>query len=176
MISSRAVAETRNTGLGPKGRCAAQCTQARASAATASSDDATVTQFVDHFRRELLRRRFQRAQANFWIKRCLVRRVDAGEVAYLAGIGFLVKAFRITAGTFFHWRIHKDFQKFAVLAPIPGPHALVAVRRDERNQPDDPCLDEQFGDLSDAADVFDAVGFAETKITVQAVADVVAVE
>jgi hypothetical protein len=42
MINSRAVVETRNTGLGPNGRNAAQTEQARASLAIPSSDDTTI--------------------------------------------------------------------------------------------------------------------------------------
>ena len=54
MISSRAVAEIRNTGRGPNGKCAAQTAQARASAARSSGDDATVTQFGDDLIRQCL--------------------------------------------------------------------------------------------------------------------------
>ena len=54
--------------------------------------------------------------------------------------------------------------------------ALGAIGRDERAQHDQSALHHELGDLADAADVLDAVGFGEAEIAVQAVAHIVAVE
>jgi hypothetical protein len=53
MISSRAVVETRSTGLGPNGKEAAQTVQARAWRAITSSDDTSITQVLDHLSGQL---------------------------------------------------------------------------------------------------------------------------
>ena len=53
---------------------------------------------------------------------------------------------------------------------------LGAERRDERDQHDQPGIDEQLGRLADAADVLHPVGIGEAEIAVEAVADIVAVE
>src|SRR5271165_2761274 len=136
MISNRAVVDTRSTGLGPNGRYVEQMVHARASAAISSTvapsgDDATMTQLIDHLGGEVLGRRFEGAQPDFRVQRVLIGRIDAGKIADLTGVGFLVKALRISAGTLLDRSVHEDLKELIRLDAFACQHAFVSVWRNK---------------------------------------------
>jgi len=59
MINRRAVADTRNTGLGPKGRCAAQTVQLRAAALKSSRDIGELDQYAFRSNRQIRSKRMK---------------------------------------------------------------------------------------------------------------------
>ena len=59
---------------------------------------------------------------------------------------------------------------------LPCQVAISSVRGNETRDGDGAAVSEQFGDFTDATDVFGAVGGGEAEVFVQAEADVIAVE
>ena len=110
--------------------------------------------------------------------RRLVGIVDAGEVLDQTGAGFLVQALRIALLGFRerHFDIDLDEIHAAIDMQLAHDIAIGTVRRDEARQHDHAGVDEQLGDLADAADVLGAIFGREAEVLVDAEADVVAVE
>jgi hypothetical protein len=140
------------------------------------SNNAAPHQILDHLLRQDVGATLARLQVQFGIFWRLIRRVDPGEVLDLAGQCAPIQALWIARDALFKRRIDEDFDEFAVFEQFANHGALGMKRRDERAQRDQAGLGHQFRHLANAADILDPVRFSETKILVQAVPDVIAVQ
>jgi len=115
-------------------------------------------------------------QANF--RRCgwFVYAVDTGEIYQLSAPRLGIQSFRIAAFAFFEWGVHKDFQEFSGLKARPGDFPLGTIWADKRDDHHEPRIHKQPRNLGYAANVFDAIGLGKSKVPVQTVANVVAIE
>lgn len=106
----------------------------------------------------------------------LIRRGDAGKGLDLPCPRLLVQTLHVTLLAHFERGLAVDLDEVAMHDQAAHALAVGTERRDERGHGDHASLYEQLGDFADAADVLHAVLIGETKVTAQAVADVVAVE
>ena len=88
----------------------------------------------------------------------------------------LVEALGVALHADLDRRVDEDLDELAVADQLARHAPLGAERRDERDEHDQPGIDEQLRRLADAADVLDAVGIGEAEVAVEPVADIVAVE
>ena len=102
--------------------------------------------------------------------------IDAGEVADLARPRLAVEALGVAPFAQRQRGVHEHLDELALLHQAARHPPLVAERRDQRDQNDQPGIDEQLRHLGDAADVLHPVGIGEAQVAVQAVADVVAIQ
>ena len=119
---------------------------------------------------------FGAVEHDFGVLRGLERAVDAGKVLDLAAAGAGVEALGIARLADLERRVDVDLGEGDVAGDLARQPPLVAERRDERDEDDEPGIGHQPGHFGDAADVLDARLLGEAEVLVEAVADVVAVE
>ena len=147
-----------------------------------ASGDPRRTREVQRERREFFERLFDVfticAQLERGCERRFVGRVDAGERWDLAGPGTLVELLRIAAFALGERGVDEDLGEgdAAGLAAVDDVLAVVAEGGNERSDDDRACFSEQERGFGGAADVFLAVGVAETEPAAQAGAEDIAVE
>jgi hypothetical protein len=109
------------------------------------------------------------------VLRGLERAVLAGEIGDFAAGGLGVEAFDVALFAGFVAGFNIDFEQ-VVAEQAAGEVAEFAAGSDGGDEGDDALGDEDFGDLGNAADVFEAVLVGEAEVGVEAGAEVVAVE
>ncbi|KGS54024.1 hypothetical protein X949_5429 [Burkholderia pseudomallei MSHR5609] len=108
--------------------------------------------------------------------RRFVRRGHAGEVRQQAAARLAIQPFRIAPLAFVERRAHVNLAEPVAAHDVARHRAIVAKRRDQRSDDDEPDAVHQPRDLGGAPDVLVAVFGAEAEIAVQPVAQVIAVE
>src|SRR5690606_15567754 len=106
----------------------------------------------------------------------LVRRRDAGKARHLSRPHPGVQTFRIAAFTLRNVALHVDLEERAGGKACPHGSACRARRGDERAQDEVAMLEGDASRLTCAADVLGAVPVAESEVTAQPVAELVAIE
>ena len=112
------------------------------------------------------------------MKRGFVRIVNAGKVLQLTGAGFLVEPFRVALLTDLDGSVDVDLDKRQLSLDMQGANgvAIFSVRTNKAGHGNGATVGEQLGNLANAADVLFPVRRGETKVLVEAMADVVAVQ
>jgi len=105
---------------------------------------------------------------------CLIRRINAGEVFQFAPAGFFVQAFGVALLGDVKWRVDV-FDESVFADKLPCQLSLGFEGRDESGEDHKAGIAHEFGHFGDAADVFYAVFFGKTKISIQAMAHIVAI-
>ncbi len=136
----------------------------------------SLLQIFDDRLGRLLGRVLRRVDVDLGTLRRFVRRIDAGEVLELATTGLLVQPLNVAVFGDRQWRIDVNLVELARLEQAARHAALGPERRDERHHHDEARIGHQLADFGDSPDVLDPVRIREAQVTVQAVADVVAVE
>src|SRR5438874_257367 len=96
----------------------------------------------------------------------LVGGIDACEFANLSGTRFFVEVLRIARLANFQRRINKDFDKFGVAfqSNLSRAAAIHPVRRDKRSDYHRTGIGHEFGDFTDAANIFYPIIWREPEI------------
>ena len=113
---------------------------------------------------------------DFRIFGLLVGGGDAGKVGDLPGTGFFIEALGIAIFADLQVALYEDFDEVAVVEQGPDPLAILLVGGDEGGDDDGAGVGEQLGHLAHPADVLLPVSGGEAEVTIQAVADVVAIQ
>src|ERR1700719_1230534 len=114
----------------------------------------------------------------FRILRFLVRGVNPGEVLYLTRSSAFVKALRITALAHLQRSGDVDLDKIDVITEdnLPRSTSIQAIRRNQRGDNNQPRIRHQLRDFRNTANVLHAIDRRKSKIGVQSVANVVAIQ
>jgi len=115
------------------------------------------------------------AQLELGRGRRLVRRRNSGEVGKLAGARAAVKAFGIARLAYVERRVDEYLAEI-LLVRCANAVAVGAIRRNECADRDHACFSEERRNFAHAANILGAVGRRKTQISVQPLADVVAVQ
>src|SRR6202011_5932036 len=92
------------------------------------------------------------------------------------GLRLCVKPLWIASDAFLERSVNEDLEKSGGCSQFSYRLPFGAKRRNERANHDQPRLGHQLGDFADAPDVFNPVRVGKTKIAIEAVSHIVAVE
>src|ERR1041384_7636401 len=113
---------------------------------------------------------------NFRCERRFVGAVDPCKIHELAAPGFGVKPLDIAPFAFFQRCIDKNLDELSAVEKATRHFALAAEGGNKSDNDDQTGIHQKLGDLGNATKVFDAVSLGKSKIPIQAVADIIAVE
>src|SRR5580704_5165156 len=115
-------------------------------------------------------------QVNFWKLWGFIRGIEASQIFERACLRLSIQSFGVTTDAVFDWRINENFNEFSDLHKGPYPVAFGSVGRDERAQNYEAALSHQLCNFADPPDVLHPIGLGKAQITIESVANVVAVQ
>jgi len=117
-----------------------------------------------------------RLKMNFGSERRFVWAVDPGQVLQFSPSGPGVQSFWVAAFTFRQRSVHKDFKELSRWEQRPDAITLRPEGANERDDCDEPGIDEKPSNLGCATNILDTIGFRKGKVPIQAAPDLVSVE
>src|SRR5690242_7762222 len=117
-----------------------------------------------------------RLQMNLRRLRRLIGAVDACEVFDFSAPCLSIQSFHVTALTFRQRGVHKDFDELARIEQFANHLTLRSEWRNKGNDHNESRVDQEFRDFTDTANVFYPIGFSESQIPIEPVANVIAIQ